>query len=367
MEPRAPKKDEWMAIDRFLRDQLRPEQDWSLRSEYPLAFSESNIGNIRIICDEQDQLLSHAVLKTSLIKTPYQLWKAGFIGSVCTNPEAREQGLGAANINSCLEAASQQNCDFVMLWTNLFNYYSKFGFQVAGTEIAVNLPENFSPETTSQTENFRILQSRQISAQSLLDLYNRHSLKTLRSTEDIRKCMQIPNSDVFTAWNPVTNRLCAYAVIGKGADFENYVHEWGGDVSAILQLLAEIRRQRQSLTIIMPPECQNLRRQLKKWGGQEAEGILGMIRLASPKSFMKKIKKGARAQGFDSFIFEYRDGMYYFGVGDEVYQTDSQEDIVRLAFGPLPPSEIHDFSQKALEVLERVFPLSFWVWGWDSI
>ena len=68
-----------------------------------------------------------------------------------------------------------------------------------------------------------------------------------------------------------------------------------------------------------------------------------MIKIVNPISLSKKIKKGARAQGFDQFVFEYRDGLYYFGNGSEIYQTDSDNDITRLVFGPPKPGEIHDF------------------------
>ena len=70
MEPRSPKKSEWKSIDQFLTSQLRPSEGWSLQKEYPLAFAEKNLGNIRIICDEKDQILSHAVLKTKFDQNP---------------------------------------------------------------------------------------------------------------------------------------------------------------------------------------------------------------------------------------------------------------------------------------------------------
>ncbi|MCJ8278003.1 MAG: hypothetical protein MJK18_14270, partial [Bdellovibrionales bacterium] len=74
-----------------------------------------------------------------------------------------------------------------------------------------------------------------------------------------------------------------------------------------------------------------------------------------------------RTMGYDAFIFDYRDGIYYFGYEDEVYQTDSDQDIVRLVYGPLSPEQIHAFNPSSLEALIEIFQIPFWVWGWDSI
>ena len=106
---------------------------------------------------------------------------------------------------------------------------------------------------------------------------------------------------------------------------------------------------------------------MEEYGAHKFYGVLGMIAITNPESFCKKIKKGARALGYDSFVFEYRDSKYYFGYGDEIYATDSDQDITRLVFGPTTPDKIHKFSEQALIALNEIFPIPFWVWGWDSI
>ena len=169
-------------------------------------------------------------------------------------------------------AAEAQACDFAMLWTNLFEYYQKMGFNIAGTEISLSIPENFYAQDSTQ---YRILKSSKIDPQALLNLYNQHSLRTLRSLGDIRRYFEIPNTEIFTAWNILTNQLAAYAVVGKGADLQGHIHEWGGKVSALLSLIKSIRQQSQELTIILPPYCQNLHRQLIAEGGIEKPRNLG--------------------------------------------------------------------------------------------
>ena len=207
-----------------------------------------------------------------------------------------------------------------------------------------------------------------ISPEALLRVYNKHNMRSVRNASDIRTYLKIPQTRIYTAWNRLTNALEAYVVEGKGVDFANYIHEWGGNVSSILSLLKTLTKMRKdNLTIILPPQSQNLQRKLLEHGGDMHKGILGMIRLTNPVSITKKIKKAARAQGFDQFVFEYRNGKYYFGNGSEVYQTDSDRDMIRLIFGPLKPDQIHPFSKEVSDVFNEIFPIPFWVWGWDSI
>lgn len=364
MDVKIPKSTQAPLINDFLDRNLRPEMKWSLKDEYPLAFSEANRVNMRIITEE-DSVLAHAVLKPNIIKTLYHVFKVGFIGSVVTDEAHRGQGLSREIISSCLQASERQDCDFAMLWTDLFNFYSKLGFEIAGQEIALRLNPQ-SPKVNNN--NLKFLETPKVSPQALLNLYNKHSLRTQRNVQDISQYLNIPGSKVFTAWNNATNGLEAYAVIGKGADFQNYVHEWGGGVSAITSLLQHIQgQQAEPITIIAPPESQNLIRTLEKNGATISTGILGMIKITNPASLCKKIKKGARSQGIDDFVCDYREGQYFFGCGEDVYQTDSDQDMVRLIFGPLKPEQIHNFSEKTLETLNKVFPIAFWVWGWDSI
>ena len=364
MEVKKANKTDWNSIDQFLTENLRPNAEWKLSDEYPLAFSDKNLPNIRFI-EKDEKVVSHAVVHPTMIRTHYHLFKVALIGSVVTDPKCQGKGYSRAVIESCTELAHQNDCDFALLWTDLFNFYAKFGFEVAGSEIALQVDEKFNPPNKT---NLKILNSKKVSAQALLNVYNQHNLKTVRHVSDIQKYLNIPNSELYTAWNQQTNKLEAYSVVGKGADFYNYIHEWGGQVSTQLSLVQHIQQEKkQKITLITPPQCENLIRQFKQYGAEEFFGVLGMIKIINPVAFCKKIKRGARALGYNTLVFEHRDGIYYFGSENEIYQTDSDQDITRLAFGPLKPEQIHDFSPETLEIFQQIFPIPFWVWGWDSI
>ena len=124
--PRAPSKGEYEALVRFLNSHLRPGISWSIPEEYPMALNPTNLHNIRVIT-EGSEILSHAVLRPLILKTPAGLLKVGGIGSVVTHSQYRAQGLSSKILEDCLAAAKEQACDIAILWTDLFDFYRRFG------------------------------------------------------------------------------------------------------------------------------------------------------------------------------------------------------------------------------------------------
>lgn len=364
LKPRAPETNELQDIYQFLDTNLRKDRNWSVLQEYPLAFDVKNHKNMRII-KEDSQIVSHAVLKTSLVKTHYAIFNVGMIGSVATNPQYRNQGLSSTIIEDCLKQAEAVNCDFVILWTDLFDFYRKFGFELAGAELSLIIQNNFKLE--DPRTDLKIIQSSQIDPHAIMRLYNLHSVTSVRSVDDIKKCLQIPNSRIYTAWNQ-NNQIEAYAVEGKGVDLQGYIHEWGGNTSAVMRLLKHIQtEQNKEIILITPPHCKNIIRQCMAAGAQKFEGILGMVKIIDIKSLAKKIQRTARRQGIKDFAIEVHEDTLYFGTSEGVYKTNSPADMIHLIFGPQKPSDLHTFSEHTAQKLNKVLPVPMWIWGWDSI
>lgn len=360
--PRAPHETEIPNVIRFLDSNLRPEGSWSITTEYPIAFSEANRNNIRIIT-ENEEVLAHAVVRPMIIKTPAGLFKIAGLGSVVTSTDRRNEGLSTKTIESCLEAARAHGCDFAILWTNLYDFYRRMGFELAGNELSVVLDRDM----TAGEAGLKFLESGKIAPEAIHRLYAQHTVTSLRTIDETRKYLQIPNSRVYTAWD-ANGALKAYAIEGKGADLDGYVHEWGGGVQALLSLFAHIRSsQKRTITIIIPGHSQNLVRAFQERGLRINEGFLGMIKILNVQNLFMKIKRHARGLGVQDLVLDYTNGTYYMGAGTNVFMTDSERDVVRLIFGPQRPSEIHDFGPETSAVMEKVLPISMWVWGWDSV
>lgn len=362
IDPRPPRDDEKSELVQFLSKQLRPQASWSIAEEYPLALTPANFHNIRLI-RENENILSVAVMKPSVVKTLAGLFRVTAIGSVVTEPNQRGQGLSHRILNDCIETAAQSGSELAILWTDLYDFYRKIGFELAGREVSLALNTQL-PITASE---LRFECTNKIDAQAILRLYSKHTCGVVRTAEDIRKFLNIPNARVYTAWG-TDRQLKAFAVEGKGIDLQGYIHEWAGDVDSLISLLSYAQSQtKEVLTVLSPAHARNFITRMEEFGCQRFDGVLGMIRILNPSQFMFKIKKHFRSLGIDRVVFEYRDEQYYIGYEDEIFKTDSGSDVVRLVFGPHKASDLYPFKGKMKEVFESTFPLPLWIWGWDSV
>lgn len=360
--PRSPDASEFLNVMEFLNQNLRQDNSWTISSEYPTALTANNIHNMSIIKDDE-KIVSHAVLKPIIVKTPFCIFKIGAIGSVVTEPSHRQQGLSRKNIEHCLELAKQQACDMVVLWTDQFDFYRKFGFELAGFEETYVLNDTLK----IKNPNLRFVNDNKVDANAILKLFSNHTVNSIRSAEDIRNFLKIPNSNLYTAWNE-KNQLVAYAAEGKGADLTNFVHEWAGSVDSLLDLFAFMQSQNSSpLTIMVPSHATNLRAHLEPISSTTHEGFLGMLKVVNYDSLLSKVKKAFRAEGFEQIIFEKHPDHIIFGYGSDLYTITNDADLVQLLFGPLKPQNLDFMKPETQQKLSALLPLPLWIWGWDSI
>lgn len=363
--PRPPFEKEYPTVLHFVTDSLRPQSSWSISDEYPTAFHPMNLNNIRVIFDE-DKVVSHALLKPLIVNTPAISLKVGLIGSVVTASSHRQQGLSRQILEDCLKNAAQQECDLALLWTDIPDFYRKLGFEYLGTENQFLIDK---PLPTSARPSL-LLNKSQISSDAVHHLYRKHSVQTQRSADDIARFMKIPNSHVYTAWSS-ENQLLAYAVEGKGADLQNHIHEWGGNIPELFALLNFIRTDSQkNPRLLVPSHSKNLIRHLTAAGLSRVENFLGMGRIVRPDLFALKISKMAKNLGLRDLSFSWNDP--HFLIRRVHAQGSSQTilsevNLLKMAFGPWPPSETGDFDKETIAALNKLFPLPFWMWGWDSI
>ncbi len=359
--PRAPHDSEWAKVIEFLNASIRPGQAWSISDEYPASLGRSQAHNMRVIM-ENGEVIAHAVFKPIILKTAVGIFKVAGIGSVVTSDRHRKQGHSTRIIESCLEAAKSADCDFAILWTDLFDFYRRMGFELAGSETTVLIDRDLAPETA-----YTFNDSNRVAPDAILRVYHQHSVSSHRNIDDVRASLAIPNTRVSTAWD-TSGKLAAYAIEGKGADLDGYVHEWGGSTTALLALLTHMRkRQKRDLRIIAPAHAANLVSRLTELGCTQHGGYLGMLKILRTDALFTKIGRYARAQGIPDLVLEVRDGKSHFGRGSQVYSTDSEIDLLRLLFGPEKPSAIHQFDAVTAEAFDRILPIPVWVWGWDSV
>jgi hypothetical protein len=319
---------------------------------------------MRIIV-ENGRILSHAVFRPMIIKTPVGIFKAAAIGSVVTSPDERGRGLSTNIIESCLEGASSADCDFAILWTDLFDFYRRLQFELAGSEVSILLSKKqLNPNLKA---GYKYLDSSKIAPEALLRIYQSHTVNSHRSLEEVRQSLAIPNTKFASAWDH-QGHLAAYAAIGKGADLDGYIHEWGGSISALLGLFQHLLEiENRDLRLIAPAHATNLLAKFREFACQEHRGYLGMIRILNPEALFSKIKRHARSIGIADLLLEAEAGTFKFGTTNQIYRSDSHGDLIQLLFGPEKPSQMGKFDAATAKILDRVLPIPIWIWGWDSI
>ncbi len=362
--PHSPSQTEFPELVKFLDQNLRPKNSWSICAEYPTAFTTENIHNIRIIT-EGEKFLSHAILKPLFVKTPQAVFKIAAIGSVVTNSEYRNQGLSKTIITDCLDLAKAQDCDIAMLWTNLYDFYQKMGFALAGFEVSLTIDSHFEVQVDPK---FKILKTHMIDASAIQKLLSQHTITTLRSLEEIKRFLSIPNSHIYTLWEP-NGTIGAFAVEGKGADLGGYIHEWGGSVSRLLQLFKYIQTdQNKVITVICPRHSQNLIEQCRRMKAGVHEGFLGMMKIVNDVSLFQKIQRHVRQDlGISNLVLDKNKDEYRIGTDEQFICTTSEGEILQFIFGPRSFNDIKGLNKSTTETLNRIFPLPLWLWGWDSI
>ncbi|MBC7371649.1 MAG: GNAT family N-acetyltransferase [Bdellovibrionaceae bacterium] len=360
--PRSPAESELQTVMSFLNQSLRSESTWSIAAEYPTALSTTNLHNMRIITDE-NQVVSHAVLKPLVIKSPHIIFKVGAIGSVVTNEGHRKQGLSTRIIEDCIAQATKQQCDVAILWTDLYDFYRKLGFELAGTEISIVVEEEYPlPDPT-----LRLSKDSKVAAEAIHRLYSTHTVNSVRTVDDTRKFLSIPQTQVYTAWD-TGGQLAAYCIEGKGVDLGGYIHEWGGSVTGIMTLLSYVRREKGApVTIIVPRHAHNLIERLREKPVTYNQGYLGMIKVLNFDQLAAKIKRAFRAEGVSDIVIEKQDGKFLFGCNGDLAVLEGETNLTHILFGPVDFHELGVFRPETCELLTKILPLNLWIWGWDSI
>lgn len=364
LELKSPSLNELPKIIDFLDKGFQSNVSWSISQEYPTVFCKQNLHNIQIISQEE-KIISHAVLKVIIIKTAFAIYKIGAIGSIFTDNKYRNLGLSKKLINQCINLAQKQNCELVILWSDLIDFYKKFDFYPAGFEIAFLLDKTLD---VALPEEGKFVSSNKIDPAAILNLYNKHTVNSVRNFSEVKSFLQIPNSEIYTYWN-VNNQLSGYAVCGKGRDFHNYIHEWGGDLPYLLYLLSYIQKTKnEKITVICPYHSYNFINAMKKYQFESYVGVLGLLKIINYDLMIPKIVKAASILGVDNLIIKKEGKNIFIGCKSDHLLIKSEEDFLYLLFGPKPLEML--FSEVAEDfriVLKKVFPLPLWIWGWDSI
>ncbi len=363
MKLKSPSPTDLNRVLTFLKQKLRPQVDWSINNEYPIAFSNFNINNIKFI-ESEGKILSHALLKYLMIKTPAGIFKVAIIGSVVTDEQHQGKGLAKKLISELVEKAKQDQCELCILWSDLHDFYYKLGFELAGSEEHLTI-ENSSSTNYQIESEWRFSDDPKINPESIQKIFSKHLVGSVRSNNEIKAYLQIPNSNIYSLWGQ-NNELLAYAIEGRGVDLGNVVHEWGGGVHHLNQLIAHILKKQSQLQMIASSTAINLVETLKKnFKTTHNTRTLGYMKPLNVKNIHAKVLRWARIQGEYHLQTFHQNDEVYLRYKSKNYRLPNEQALTRLIWGPIDPNIFQNLPSDMHDALMKVFPLPLWVWGWD--
>lgn len=228
----------------FFEHLLRDGSPCRLEDEYPLVFSADRRDQI-IVLQNSGKIQAGLGTLVREIEVEKNTWiKALFVGSVVTDPEFRNRGFQRALFHAAEETAERLNVDVMVLWSNQLEFYQKLGFSLAGLQASwttsLHAPLGVAGHRVDVRPSYEIeLNEKWFSA------FDQKRFRVKRSFDEMKLLWAIPQMRVAFTEN-------AYALYGKGEDFQHVIHEWAGPGEEVLACFEAIRRLDPQVKILSP-------------------------------------------------------------------------------------------------------------------
>ncbi len=316
----------------------------AVKEEYPSLFRASP-GGESLCAMDGDQLISHVAYIDREFQHPNVRMKVGLIGSVATHSSYRGRGLASQLIQqACLEL-KKRGCLIALLWSDQNDFYLPLGFYRSGREQDLR----FSPKFLRVEEGDVRPMNFDKDAHLIWRLYQKQDFRLDRSLEEQKKLLKVPNAQVYVTEKE--GRLSSYIVINKGADFTDYIHEWGGELSEVQRNISYCQKNPFSdrpLTLIAP--AQSDISILKQISEEKWEGALGLIKILEKNLLLSTYMNYLKTKNIEHVWSKNKDSIL-FSETEFSIQTDT--DVIQLVFG---------------DENRNTHPtLPFFLWGFDSI
>jgi GNAT superfamily N-acetyltransferase len=301
----------------------------------------------RIGAFEGTKLVAAAGVRLAEMKYPKGPVTVALIGAVATDSDYRGRGLATQLVSTTVQWAGERGAALAMLWGSEHQLYGKIGFAPCGTQASLPLsslmigrPGEKEPEISKGW------------TQGLLGaLKSRPSGIQIR---DIDRGWLSAQKNVQWFWTGDPLQVTAYAAIGRGIDLPHFVHEWGGERTALLSILRRIAAMDGEAKLLGSPAL------FAKYGFQYdsvSEERLGLARVIDPKALFQAV------HGDAVFTSVFSNSQWKIGLtpahGKTVVDSLAPLEISRLFFGPIPTSLKKPWSD--------YFPLPLWFWGLDAV
>ncbi len=295
------------ALD-WLSTGLRPEQPARLALEYPLLFARNASARPVFLYDGAASAtpVAACMLWAVTFRVGVESLRVGMISLVYTDPRARGRGHAQRVVRRAVEEARKLELGLVLLWSDLDSLYSRMGFREVGVDSLLildrhvtdralsSLPEAASPPAAGS----RAMPPAQTSAATLEDWLEIGRLRGDRDSQlqldahEWRRLRDIPEMAIRVARDDA-GRM-GFAIRGRGDDFREVIHEWGGDTRLCLvccRALLEDRLPDHQLFLLSPVARTDLTWSLRRAGARVVRRPLAWARIASSRALADDLNR----------------------------------------------------------------------------
>ena len=361
----------------WLNDGLRAGRPGRLMSEYPLLF-ERNASAVHLTVWEHDAPVAFCTLWAVTFRVGVHRLRTGLLSLVYTDPAARGRGHARAVVQAAIEHAERLELGLLVLWSELDRLYRPLGFDRAGHESLLVLDALLLEQAIDTARPDPGLRVEQVSPSDWLEIERLSGFRTCQLELDegeLARARTIPDLEVRVAKD--SHGMRAFALRGRGDDFQEVIHEWGGDPEAALlccQSLLEACAPWNELFLMTPPSHDPLAWRLRQAGAHRVHQPMGWMRIASPEAFAKDIAAMLPSLSELSIrVVEDEPGLPRLlalrsGLG-EVHLQQSQ--LFEALFGSANRRDRTPIARRVTPVLGEAnfnqLPVPFFVWGLESI
>lgn len=328
----------------FLNQEMGTNTQRLVQEEYPSVFKSCPGGESLFIRDGE-KIISHVAILEREFQHPCVRMKIGLIGSVATHPDYRGRGFATQLIQKACAELKKRGCLVAVLWSDQKDFYLPLGFHRAGREQDVR----FSPEIAKNDVGVVRPMNFEQDAHLIWRLYQKQPCRLDRSLEEQKKLLKTPKAQVFVTEKE--GRLSSYIVVNKGADFTDYIHEWGGEISEVQRNILFCQRNiftAHPLTLIAPLDYDIS--MLKQISQEKWEGVLGLIKILDKKLLLSTYMNYLKQKKIEHVWSKDKDAILF---STEEFCLKSDLDVIQLIFGD--------------ETKHHQFVVPLFLWGFDSI
>jgi N-acetylglutamate synthase-like GNAT family acetyltransferase len=395
--PRALRPEEFSSALDLLTSVFRPDGPRDIQKEYPLVLCEENLPNMRVIA-RGGRIISHASIYTSTLLSGDLSFKIGGINSVVTHPAQRRRGLGGSVMEDCIRVMEGASCHLSILWTQRQDFYRGLGYEPAGSNYLFKLKAADIPKESGESGKggrCEVLPYSPRHLPDIIDIHGRETFRTERTAQEYEAYLGIPRTKTLLAARD--GKVTAYAVMGKGEDLRNCIHEWGGEARDLLSLAREFAKfvetsgggetsgapeslesgKAAGIMILAPGHETEFTRLLRRMKIPSAFEYLAMIRVIDVEGVSSVIRDRMSGLLGREFSLRNSESGVKIIIGDEEAflksggPGESGRNLAKLLFGPEPPSSLlqgySGFSRETLSALDRALPIPLFIWGLDSV